>query len=186
MKFILGAAVLLLMLSGCASQQSLEAPVAQPSQESASAEPSPTESAKTEEPAAEETTEPEPEQTSEPEATAEPTTTATTQTQQSAAASPSPTATATAKPTPSPTQTETVVAGYTMADVRMNNTASSCWVAIDGRVYDLTRWIAGHPGGPDAITQLCGTDGTVTFTARHGGQPSPSATLNSYDIGPLS
>jgi cytoskeletal protein RodZ len=198
MKILIGSAVLLLLLSGCAAQET-PAPVALQTQESPGTEQSPADSTEMEEPAELEPTEPEEEQITESEASAEPTSEATTQAQQTAEASPSPTATATATatatptpsptptatPTPSPTPTETVVAGYTMADVRMNSTASSCWVAIDGRVFNLTQWIARHPGGAGAITQLCGTDGTATFTARHGGQSSPNATLESYDIGPL-
>jgi outer membrane biosynthesis protein TonB len=206
MKILIGSAVILLLLSGCAAQET-PAPVALQTQDTETTEPSPAQTEETEEPEESEATEPEEEQSEEPttqaqqtaEASPNPTATATATATSTATATPtpsptptptatptpSPTPTPTATPTPSPTPTETVVAGYTMADVRMNNTASSCWVAIDGRVFNLTQWIARHPGGAGAITQLCGTDGTATFTARHGGQPSPSATLDSYDIGPL-
>ena len=186
MKILLGAVALLLVLSGCAAQET-PAPVALQTQSEQTVEPSPAQPDEMEEPEELEPTEPEAEQSPEP--AAQTTSQATAQAQETTAASPSPTATVTATPsaTPSPTPTpsETVVEGFTMADVRMNNTSSSCWVAIDGRVFDLTQWISRHPGGAGAITQLCGTDGTATFTARHGGQPSPSATLDSYDIGPL-
>ena len=97
-------------------------------------------------------------------------------------ATPSPTATATPTPTPTPTAT---VAGYTMAQVRANNTARSCWSAIDGFVYDLTRWINSHPGGSGAILFLCGTDGTNAFKAQHENQSRPAIRLDSYRIGPL-
>jgi hypothetical protein len=97
-------------------------------------------------------------------------------------ATPSPTATATPTPTPTPTAT---VAGYTMAQVRANNTARGCWSAIDGFVYDLTRWINSHPGGSGAILFLCGTDGTNAFKAQHENQSRPAIRLDSYRIGPL-
>jgi hypothetical protein len=80
--------------------------------------------------------------------------------------------------------TATVV-GYTMAQVRANNTARSCWSAIDGFVYDLTRWINSHPGGSGAILFLCGTDGTNAFKAQHENQSRPAIRLDSYRIGPL-
>ena len=104
-----------------------------------------------------------------------------------ATTSPTPTQTAspTASPTPTATPTETVEPGFTLAEVSTRNTASECWVAISGNVYDLTRWIAQHPGGSGAITQLCGTDGTRAFTSQHGGQSSPTSTLAGYLIGPL-
>jgi hypothetical protein len=97
-------------------------------------------------------------------------------------ATPSPTATATPTPTPTPTAT---AAGYTMAQVRANNTVRSCWSAIDGFVYDLTRWINSHPGGSGAILFLCGTDGTNAFKAQHENQSRPAIRLDSYRIGPL-
>jgi len=97
-------------------------------------------------------------------------------------ATPSPTATATPTPTPTPTAT---AAGYTMAQVRANNTARSCWSAIDGFVYDLTRWINSHPGGSGSILFLCGTDGTNAFKAQHENQSRPAIRLDSYRIGPL-
>jgi hypothetical protein len=99
-------------------------------------------------------------------------------------ATPTPTPTATATPTPTPTPTATI-ASYTMAQVRANNTARSCWSAIDGFVYDLTRWINSHPGGSGAILFLCGTDGTNAFKAQHENQSRPAIRLDSYRIGPL-
>ena len=105
-------------------------------------------------------------------------------------ATPTPTPTVTATPTPTvsatPTPTPTpVVTGYTMAQVRANNTAKSCWTAIDGYVYNLTNWISAHPGGSGAIMFLCGTDGTNAFKAQHENQSRPAIRLDSYRIGPL-
>jgi hypothetical protein len=102
------------------------------------------------------------------------------------AASVAPTASATPAPTPvvTPTPTPTVV-GYTMAQVRANNTARSCWSAIDGFVYDLTRWISSHPGGAGAILFLCGTDGSNAFKAQHENQSRPAIRLDGYKLGPL-
>jgi len=103
-------------------------------------------------------------------------------------ASPTPTATPTraASPTPTPSPTPTVAkSGYTMADVRANATPAKCWSAIDGNVYDLTRWISSHPGGASPIRFLCGIDGTNAFKAQHANQSSPMARLSSYLLGPL-
>jgi hypothetical protein len=108
----------------------------------------------------------------------------------SATPTPTPTPTVTATPTPTvsatPTPTPTpVVTGYTMAQVRANNTAKSCWTAIDGYVYNLTNWISAHPGGSGAILFLCGTDGTNAFKAQHENQTKPAIRLDGYRIGPL-
>jgi cytochrome b involved in lipid metabolism len=93
-------------------------------------------------------------------------------------AAPTPTVT----PTPSASATP---AGYTMEQVKANNTATKCWSAIDGKVYDLTNWISSHPGGAGAITSLCGTDGTSSFRGQHGGSGQPQSRLSGYLLGPL-
>lgn len=107
------------------------------------------------------------------------------------AASPTPTpatvaATPTASPKPTPTPTPTATkAGYTMADVKSANTSAKCWSVIDGNVYDLTKWIPVHRGGPQAITFLCGKDGTSAFKAQHDGSSGPVSVLSNYLLGPL-
>jgi hypothetical protein len=104
---------------------------------------------------------------------------------------PAPTPAVTAKPAPtpvataSPTPEVTTASAYTMAKVKENNSATSCWSVINGKVYDLTKWINSHPGGSSAIKGLCGIDGTASFTAQHRGQGSPASTLASYLLGPL-
>ncbi|MEN9927472.1 MAG: hypothetical protein RJB27_548 [Actinomycetota bacterium] len=90
--------------------------------------------------------------------------------------------TVSASPTPVVTATPT---GYTMAQVKVNNTAKSCWSVIDGYVYNLTNWINSHPGGSGAILFLCGTDGTNAFKAQHENQSKPAVRLDTYRIGPL-
>ena len=86
--------------------------------------------------------------------------------------------------TPTPTATA-APAGYTMEQVKANNTSSKCWSAINDKVYDLTNWISSHPGGAGAITSLCGTDGTSSFRGQHGGSGQPQSRLSGYLLGPL-
>ena len=88
------------------------------------------------------------------------------------------------KVTPTPTASATP-AGYTMDQVKANNTSSKCWSVIDSKVYDLTNWISSHPGGAGAITSLCGTDGTSSFKGQHGGAGQPASRLAGYLLGPL-
>lgn len=99
-------------------------------------------------------------------------------------------ASATPSATPSPTgasaSPSTSTAGvYTMAQVATHNTAADCWAAIGGNVYDLTSWIDQHPGGPQRIINLCGTDGTAAFDGQHGGQADPAAELATLQVGTL-
>lgn len=101
-----------------------------------------------------------------------------------ATSTPTPSVAATSTPAPAPTPAPTKT-GYTMAQVRANNTAANCWAVIDDSVYDLTNWIKSHPGGSGAIVGLCGTDGSSSFSAKHGNQSRPAAQLSSYRLGPL-
>jgi len=75
---------------------------------------------------------------------------------------------------------------YTPSDVAKHDTAEDCWAAIDGGVYDLTSWISRHPGGPDKIEPLCGTDATQKFRTQHDSQEKPNNQLASFRIGDLS
>ncbi len=74
---------------------------------------------------------------------------------------------------------------YTMQDVANHKDGASCWTTINGDVYDLTAWIAKHPGGEGAILSICGGDGSVAFNDQHGSNGSPARILASYKIGVL-
>lgn len=103
----------------------------------------------------------------------------------SASQSPSVTpATASPSATPTPTPT-TTVKSFSMAQVKQHGSAASCWSAVGGLVYDLTKWIGRHPGGRARIIEMCGKDGTATFRGEHGKERGPSNDLKRYLIGPL-
>ena len=90
------------------------------------------------------------------------------------------TPTPTASATPTPTSN-----ALTLARVKENNTASSCWSIINGNVYNLTTWISSHPGGKSAITSLCGIDGTSAFNSQHRNESRPESRLATYLLGKL-
>lgn len=83
------------------------------------------------------------------------------------------------------TTTGTTTKTYTMTEVAAHNSQASCWSAINGNVYDLTKWISVHPGGSQAILYLCGIDGTAAFNQQHGGQARPERELAKLKIGTL-
>ena len=78
-----------------------------------------------------------------------------------------------------------VLAKYTLAQVALHSKSGDCWSAVSGGVYNLTSWIAQHPGGASAIISLCGIDGTSGFMAQHGGQGNPERELALFKIGVL-
>jgi len=66
------------------------------------------------------------------------------------------------------TQTVFVPAKNSLEVVATHNTRSNCWMAINGKIYDLTNFITEHPGGQTSILEQCGRDGSGAFLSRGG------------------
>lgn len=52
-------------------------------------------------------------------------------------------------------------------ELEKHNRVDDCWVAIHGRVYDLTEFIMLHPGGAENIMRYAGRDATPGFHQIH-------------------
>ncbi|MGV1003359.1 MAG: cytochrome b5 domain-containing protein [Candidatus Nanopelagicales bacterium] len=102
-----------------------------------------------------------------------------------AAESPADSPTAAESPTAADSPTTTSATTYSMDDVAAHASQTDCWAAIGGKVYDLTKWISQHPGGPDKIIPLCGTDATSAFTGQHDSQAAPNGRLEGFQVGVL-
>lgn len=74
---------------------------------------------------------------------------------------------------------------YTMEMIASHKDEASCWTVVNGVVYDLSAFIAKHPGGDRNILKICGIDGTAAFMRKHGGQEKPEMTLAGFEIGVL-
>ena len=46
---------------------------------------------------------------------------------------------------------------FTFEDIQKHTTRSDCWVVIEGKVYDVTKFLDEHPGGGDLLVQASGT-----------------------------
>jgi len=55
----------------------------------------------------------------------------------------------------------------TVAEVAKHNTANDCWIIVDGKAYDVTGWLANHPGGQKIILGYAGMDATDVYDAFH-------------------
>ena len=55
----------------------------------------------------------------------------------------------------------------TMQEVERHNTPDDCWVVLNGKVYDLSTFQKGHPGGSEIITENAGKDLSNLFNAVH-------------------
>lgn len=80
---------------------------------------------------------------------------------------------------------------YTLAQVAEHSTKDSCWMALEGSVYDVTPFVkSGFHPGKDAILQGCGRDATELFNTRPMGSKTPHSekarkNLPKYLIGEL-
>jgi cytochrome b involved in lipid metabolism len=79
--------------------------------------------------------------------------------------------------------------GFILAEVAEHDSAEDCWQVIDGKVHDVTEYVASgeHPGG-EAILAGCGKDATEMFFNRQDGTshgPGAVEMLEDYYIGDL-
>lgn len=54
-------------------------------------------------------------------------------------------------------------ATYTLSNLSQHNNETSCWTAINGKIYDITPFISSHPAGVSAIMKGCGVDATRIY-----------------------
>jgi len=66
--------------------------------------------------------------------------------------------------------------------IKQHTTKHSCWVAISGKVYDVTAFLKRHPGGHIIILKYAGRDATSPFL-RRGHSLTATNMLNEYLIG---
>jgi 4-hydroxysphinganine ceramide fatty acyl 2-hydroxylase len=51
-----------------------------------------------------------------------------------------------------------MVTQISKSQVEEHNTEDSCWVIVNDKVYDITTFLADHPGGEDILLEFAGTD----------------------------
>ncbi|CAI0648829.1 unnamed protein product [Colletotrichum noveboracense] len=56
-----------------------------------------------------------------------------------------------------------------LSKLAAHNSVKSCWIAIGGTVYDMTPFLAFHPGGPKTLLESAGTIADERFAETHGG-----------------
>jgi predicted heme/steroid binding protein len=55
---------------------------------------------------------------------------------------------------------------YTLDEVKQHKTVDDCWMILNGKVYDVTKYIPFHPGGKKMMA-AAGKDGTELYNKYH-------------------
>ncbi len=87
------------------------------------------------------------------------------------------------------TTTDTTAKSYTLAEIALHGTPEDCWLAISGKVYNVSNFDAQHGGGK-AVYEGCGKDATTLFETRPMGSKTPHSEkargfLPNFEIGVL-
>ncbi|PON54245.1 Nitrate reductase NADH dependent [Parasponia andersonii] len=73
---------------------------------------------------------------------------------------------------------------FTLAQVAPHKSKYDCWIVINGRVLDVTKFLEEHPGGEEVLIELAGKDATRGFEDV-GHSKAAQSLLLKYQVGVL-
>ncbi|AQK62784.1 Cytochrome b5 [Zea mays] len=56
---------------------------------------------------------------------------------------------------------------YSMKEAALHNTPDDCWVVVDGKIYDVTKYLEDHPGGADVLLEATGAASLVRMLQKN-------------------
>ena len=69
-----------------------------------------------------------------------------------------------------------------LKELQKHNKPNDCWIAVEGSVYDITKYLSLHPAGAQVCIDVSGRDCTKEFDkAEH--SDSAKDTMARYEIG---
>ena len=75
---------------------------------------------------------------------------------------------------------------YSLSQIAEHASENDCWIAVEGKVYDISTYLSMHPTPPSVLIPWCGKDATQGMrTKGYGRDHSPQAwaLLSNYLIG---
>ncbi|KAA8497298.1 Delta(5) fatty acid desaturase A [Porphyridium purpureum] len=84
-----------------------------------------------------------------------------------------------------PAQQRSTDGKYTWQQVAQHCTEESAWIAVRGKVYDVTDFVDSHPGGRELLLLCCGRDATDLFVSYHPFTKKPEQVLKKFLIGDM-
>ncbi|GAA0169004.1 oxidoreductase [Lithospermum erythrorhizon] len=73
---------------------------------------------------------------------------------------------------------------FTLVEAAQHNNSDDCWLIINGKVYDVTKFLEDHPGGEDVLLSATGKDATDDFEDI-GHSSSARAMLDEFYVGDM-
>ncbi|XVE55797.1 hypothetical protein DITRI_Ditri03aG0185900 [Diplodiscus trichospermus] len=73
---------------------------------------------------------------------------------------------------------------FTLSQVAQHKSRKDCWLVIDGRVLNVTKFLEEHPGGEEVLLESAGKDATKEFKDI-GHSKSAQNLLFKYQVGVL-
>ncbi|KAL8564637.1 hypothetical protein ACOMHN_032193 [Nucella lapillus] len=73
---------------------------------------------------------------------------------------------------------------YTRNDVAEHCDVTDCWIIVEEKVYDVTKFLEEHPGGADIIVEYAGGDASAAFYDK-GHSRDAVTMLGDYYVGQL-
>ncbi|XOV85525.1 MAG: cytochrome b5 domain-containing protein [bacterium] len=77
---------------------------------------------------------------------------------------------------------------FSADDLSKHNDAASCWIAIEGKIYNITNYISLHPTSPEILLPWCGQEATQGMRTKGYGRDHSAAAwaeLDNYLVGRL-
>jgi len=79
---------------------------------------------------------------------------------------------------------------FSFETLKLHDRADDCWMAIGNKVYDLTKYLNIHPGGPGTLIPYCGKDATAAFQTKDANPAKPhsqfaESLLDQYYVGTI-
>ncbi|CAI8599315.1 unnamed protein product [Vicia faba] len=73
---------------------------------------------------------------------------------------------------------------FTLSQISQHKSNKNCWLVINGRVLDVTKFLEEHPGGEEVILEVAGKDATKEFDAI-GHSKAAQSLVKKYQVGVL-
>ncbi|OAY32789.1 cytochrome b5 [Manihot esculenta] len=73
---------------------------------------------------------------------------------------------------------------FNLPEVSEHNTHKDCWLVIEGKVYDVTKFLEDHPGGDEVLLAATGKDATDDFDDV-GHSSSARAMMDEFYVGEI-